>query len=493
MKFIKLDLLTLLIGLFLLSSCKDANTIGLELDPTLAVKGTLNNSLTVKSVTEKDAAANTLSQSRHPLGFINGDPIFGNTESALSMAVSLQAEGYSFGQDPVLDSAVLILPYQRTVSDVNSTFINEFYGDTATSVYGFKVYQLKDNISLQTNFSSDREFATETTVLGSFSAKISPNTPVKVTNIVAGKADTVATVAPHIRIRLDRNFIQNNIVNLDSVTRARSTRFNAAFKGLQIRVDKATSSGKGGMIFTDFTGSGAEANSNASVRLYYRKNTLGSVIDTLAVNFPVAITSGPVAATIKHDYTGTPVKTQLDAPAGNYNVTYLQGLAGLRTKISFPDLANFAATVKGNNPDSKVVINRAELVVNVESGTDVAPYTPALRLALYRNDIAGQRAILTEYIIPTSSQPNPKYAGSSQLVNGFYDKTNKRYMFIVTSYLQDLIDGTTEDYGTYLAVTGFDQSALTPSVVSAARSVISTNSTGGAKPIQLNIYYTKVN
>lgn len=491
MKFIKLDLLTLLIGLFLLSSCKDANTIGFELDPSLAIKGTLNSTVAVKSVTVKDDETSTVGQSRQPLGYINGDPIFGNTEASLAFSVSLPSNGYSFGTNPVIDSAVLVLPYSRVTDALTGTVVNEFYGDTATSVYSFKVHQLKDDITLQSNFQSNREFAVETQVLGSFTAKIMPNTPVMVKDIVVGKPDTSRYIVPELRIKLDNAFIQSRILSLDSVTRAKNSRFAAALKGLRISVDKATSTGKGGMLLIDFAGT------NANLQLYYKKDITNSISqDTVGVSFPISTSNGPVAANIKHDYTGTPIQTQLSTPnpATPYSVTYLQGLAGLRNKISFPDLAAFVTSVKAGNAASKIVINRAELVVNLANGTDAIPYTPAKKLVLYRNDIAGNRLNLVDYSASTNTSTNPKYVGSDRAINGFYDATNKRYLFVLTSYLQNLIDGDTEDYGTFLSVTGFDEAALAPSILTAGRSVITTTSPlTGNNAIKLNIYYTKVN
>ncbi|MHA4893653.1 DUF4270 family protein [Pedobacter sp. PWIIR3] len=487
MKFIKQDLLTLLIGLFLLSSCKDANTIGFELDPTLATKGTLNNTVTVKAVTEKDVPTSSLGVARHPLGYISGDATFGTTEASLSMAVSLQTAGYSFGKNPTIDSAILTLPYQRTIKPITGVVINEFYGDTATTVYSLRVQQLKEDITFQTNFSSDRDYAVETPVIGTFTGKISPNTPVRIFDIVVGKPDTSRYVVPELRIKLDNAFIQNNILNLDSVTLAKNSRFSAAFKGLRISVDKATSTGKGGIMMIDFAGT------NANLQLYYKKDITNSVSkDTVGVSFPISITTGPVAATIKHDYSGTPVQTQLTAPnpVTPYSVSYLQGLTGLRTKLSFPDLAAFASTVKGTGTNSRIVVNRAELVVNVASGSDVAPFTPARRLVLYRNDIAGNRVNLIDY---TATNGN-FYVGGSDSIYGQYDSVNKRYVFVLTGYLQDLIDGKTEDYGTYLSVVGHDETVLTPNLTSPSRSVISSsNPATGDKAIKLNIYYTKVN
>ncbi|HEX8608892.1 MAG TPA: DUF4270 family protein, partial [Pedobacter sp.] len=243
-------------------------------------------------------------------------------------------------------------------------------------------------------------------------------------------------------------------------------------------------------ILVDFAGT------NANLQLYYKKDITNSVSkDTVGVSFPISISSGPVAANIKHDYTGTPVETQLSAPnpATPYNVTYLQGLAGLRNKISFPDLTAFVNSVKAGNAASRIVINRAELVVNVANGTDALPYTPARKLVLYRNDIAGNRLNLVDYSTAANTN-NPKYVGADRAINGFYDATNKRYLFVLTSYLQNLIDGDTEDYGTFLSVAGFDEATLTPTIVTAGRSVINTTTPGsGNNAIKLNIYYTKVN
>lgn len=492
MKFIKQDLLTLLIGLFLLSSCKDANTIGFELDPVLSTKGTLNNSLTVQTVTEKDQPTNTLAKTRHPLGYINDDPIFGDTEASLSMAVSLPSTGYSFGLNPTIDSAILVLPYQRTIDNTTSpsTVYNEFYGDTATSVYSFKVQQLKNDITFETGFMSDKEYAVEAPVLGTFKAKISPNTPVKINEIVVGAADTIITIVPQLRIKLDNSFIQNHILNLDSVTLAKNSRFSALFKGLHVSVDKATTTGKGGILMVDFAGS------NAKLQVYYKKDIVNSVDkDTVETEFPISILTGPVAVTIKHDYTGTPVATQLATPnpATPYNVTYVQGLTGLRTKLSFPDLAAFVTTVKGTNTNSKIVINRAELVVNVASGSDVAPFVPARKLTIYRNDIAGNRVNIVDYS-NIQNVLNPYYVGGDPSVSGYYDATKKRYIFMLTGYLQDLIDGNTEDYGTYLSVTSYDEAVISPTLTSASRaSISSVNPASGDSAIKLNIYYTKVN
>jgi hypothetical protein len=490
MKFIKQDLLTLLIGLFLFSACKSTNSVGIDPDPDYAIIGDLKV-LPLSSATVAEEVTTTTGLGMYPLGFIKADPVFGSTEASIVMTVSLPSLDYSFGSDPLVDSAILVLPYANTV---DSSKITRVYGDTATSVYKFKVEQLDQDLSTQKSFQSNKEWAA-TVYAGSVKGKLRPNTRASIIDIVAGKADTSRLLpVPMLRIPLEPAFIQNNILNLDSATKSKLSKFNAAFKGLKISVDKTESTGTGGIAFFDF--SSTDETTRPKIEIYYKKLQSNSQIqrDTAFVSFPIAPVSGPVAATVKHDYTGTPVQAQLDAPnpAVPHKVTYLQGTGGLKNKISFTDLKKFVDEAKAGNPKSRIVINKAELVLNVSSGTDVAPYIPAERLTLYRLDIAGQRVNLTDNIEGVGNSRNPRYAGSPAAFGGFYDKKNKRYTFTLTAYLQELVDGTTQDYGTFIGSSSLTQFDINSSVSSGARTVLSTKDAGPAdKPLKLNIYYTK--
>ena len=492
MKFIKQDLLTLLIGLFLFSACKSTNSVGIDPDPDYAIIGDLKV-LPLSSATVPEEATVTTGLGVYPLGFIKADPVFGSTEASIVMTVSLPSLDYSFGRGPLVDSAILVLPYANTV---DSSKITRVYGDTATSVYGFKVEQLDQDLSTQKSFLSNKEWAA-TVYAGSVKGKLRPNTRTSITDIVAGKADTSRLLpVPMLRIKLDPAFVQTYILDLDSATKSKLSKFNAAFKGLKISIDREKSSGTGGIAFFDF--SSTDETTRPKIEIYYKKFQSNSDIqrDTAFVSFPIAPLSGPVASTVRHDYAGTPVQAQIDVPnpATPYTVTYLQGVGGLKNKISFTDLKKFVDEAKAGNPNARIVINKAELVLNVSSGTDVAPYIPAERLTLYRLDIAGQRVNLTDNIEGVGKTANPRYAGSPAAFGGFYDKKNKRYTFTLTAYLQELIDGTTQDYGTFIGSSSLTQFDISSSIKSGARTVLSTKDAGpGDKPLKLNIYYTKTN
>ena len=479
MKFIKQDLLTLLIGLFLFASCKNTSNIGLDVDPNTAIQGTLVNDQQVTSQTLKEPDFNTSILTQHPIGYMV-DPIFGKTESSVGMTVTPPSLSYDFKTSPVLDSAVLVL-----------NLAPQFYGDTATSRYSIDVYQLTAPIL---KLKASDAIPHNGTLLGNFNSKIFPNTKIKITDIVVGGKDTARTVPAQIRIPLNKAFIQNTILTLPTTGTSTSDKFVQYFKGLYAEINKTSSTGTGGVAFLDFAGT------NSYLQLVYKTTNASSGIDTVSTNFPIGTSSGTVTANINHDYTSTAVKTQLDnpGPAANptqYGVTYLQDLGGVRTKISFPTLKNFTTTY------GKAIINKAELVVDLSAGTFALPFAPSQRLSLYRWDIASQEVNLPDHDQSGTSSTGATYTGdarakSDAVFGGYYDSLKNRYVFNVTAYVQDIIDGTKIDYGTYIAPSSLTATAFnlgtSRTTYSASRAVIGTFGSTTNR-LKLNIYYTKIN
>lgn len=484
MKFSKLDLLTLLISLFLFSSCKDSSTIGLDIDPANAVQGTLIDTVTVTSRTVADVPASTYSTGsgigRYPLGEMRDD-VFGATTASLAMSVNLPNGSIIFGTNPVIDSVVLVLPFYQSPAGVTQYRGVEFYGDS-TAIYSVNVSQLTDNLSTQSTWLSNKIY-TSSTQLGTFAAKISPNTPVKVVDIVTGAKDTVKTNLPQMRIKLDPAFIKSKILSLDSLSLSSNAKFNLAFKGLKVT---ASASGKsGGMMFLDFT-------ANSNVEIYYKQQnaTTPANIDTLVALFPINPTTNAVAATVAHDYTNTPVADQLKT-GKEYQTTYLQSMSGVRNKITFPYLKTLIAKI-----GSKVVINKAELVIDSSNPADSIPFKIAPRIALYTTDIAQQRVNVQDNnpYSSTNTTGDIRTATSGIPFGGFYDYTKKSYTFVITNFIQDLVDGKTADNGTYLGSTGFSGSmSLFPFANTAGRVVIGSFNNTNNRKIRLNIYYVKTN
>ncbi len=460
MKLYKLDLLTLLISLFILGSCQNSDSIGLDVDPETDLSGSFIDTMSISTATVLDDSIATNSLSQFPLGYFN-DPLLGKTTANIALSLNLATTGTTFGTSPVLDSAVLVLHYG-----------DEFSGDS-TSILNFEVRQLSTPLSAAKAYYNTFRHSFDNTLIGSKSAMVKLKDSVKVTEIVTGKADVQKTRAPQLRIPISPTFINNNFLKAAATNFSSDDAFQKFIKGLYLSVNRSQTAGAGGIAFFNLSDS-------SRLEVYY-KTPNGSAIDTIRTTFPIKSGSLPVAAEFSHDYTGTPVQTQLANASVQYDVNYVQGLAGLRTRIRFPYIDKLKSL--GN-----ITINKAELIVSVVGGTD--GFKPAKRLLMYRTDIANQRQFLPDFGM------DPAVSLTDLDFGGFYDQTNKRYKFVVTTYIQDILKGKLKQYDTFLAPVSLNYNRSSGPVVSgttAARTVFGSGKPGVTYKMKLNIIYSKIN
>lgn len=457
MKYFRLDLLTLLISLFILSSCEKKGTIGLDIAPQDSIKSALSESTIIETTTVREDSVLTSGISQNALGFLK-DPVFGTTEANLAMALNLPSVNLTFGQSPTLDSAILVLQYGT-----------QFYGDSLTSDYVVNVHQLTEEYNTQRSYYNTKAWNYNSQIIGSLPAfkKFAWRDSSNVTVIVDGKPDSVKKVVPQIRIRMNRDFIENNFLNGDVNNFKNSTVFNKFLKGLFVTINKSTPTDKGGVIFFNL-----QSSSVSGLEIYY-KNTVNNVVDSNLVVFkPVA------SSNIKHNYAGTDIETKLNTVS---STVYVQPMGGLRTKLRFSNLE----VLKQNGP---VSINKAELVIPVINGSD-NPLKPAPRLTLYKLDIAGQRKPVAD------NSPNDNRFLDPLLFGGFYNATAKTYTFNITSYIQDFINTGVVQYDTFIAPIDLPVTAnfnVSPSATTAPRSILGGKD-NPQSPIKLRIIYTKPN
>jgi hypothetical protein len=459
MKLYKLDLLTLLISLFILSSCQNTDSIGLDVDPATEITGTFTDTVTVVSFTAKDDSMVTNTLPKYPLGhFI--DPIFGKTTANIAMSLTMDPPGLSFGTSPVLDSAVLVLYYA-----------NEFYGDS-TSNFQVDVHQLNNALSTSVQYFNTQPQSHGSTVIGSKRLRFSIKDSVRITEIVTGKPDIQVTRRPQMRIPINSNFVTTNFLNAGSTTLSSNDLLNRSVKGFYLTINKSQSTGPGGVAFFNLTDS-------SRLEVYYKSQN-GAFIDTVLHKFPIVNNAVPVIADFKHDYTGTAIPANLNSNS-QQNITYVQGLAGLRTKIRFPHIEKLKNL--GN-----ITINKAELIVSVVGGTDA--FKPASRLIMYRTDIASQRQFIPDF------STEPAFSLTDVDFGGFYDSSKKHYRFQITSYIQDILKGKLKQFDTYIAPVSPDYNRSVGPAVSgstAGGSVLGSGKPGVSYQMKLRIIYSKIN
>jgi len=471
MKFFKLDLLTLLISLFILNSCKNQDTIGLGVtSSSTQLNGTLidTSTIIVNTIPEDTVITNALGKT--PFGLFN-DPIFGTTEADL--AIDLESpSGYTIPTGTVtIDSAMLVLRYA-----------NGFYGDSLTTRYKANVYQLSERMYSAAQYYNTRSWKyNSSTLLGTQSFFSRTHDTIGIGVVLPGIRDSIQRVPAQLRIPIDKNFINNLLFNANANQLGSNLLFENYVNGLYLTMDKSGTTGPGGIFMMAL-------DSSARIDVYY-KSLDGTTIDTTVTSIPSTLH----AAQIKHTYTSA-IQTELNnQKTGSRNVIYLQGTAGLRAKISFPYLKNIIKTV-GN-----IVINRAELVIT-PNPSSIIPFAPIPKITMYRYDIAGQRAPLQD-----ANAGDPRYQGVP-VFGGYYSylpnsglvypgSLPEGYHFVITGYISDLMNGVSPDYGTFLgAIDNTNISsvdiAATPQV--ASRSVaIGTDKTSPYR-ITLNIIYTKI-
>jgi hypothetical protein len=451
MKFYKLGLLTLLISLFILNSCKTQDGIGL--DPATPIAGDLIIDTSIVSTTvPEDSVVTNGSATRAPLAFFK-DPDFGTTEANIAAVLNLPGSAaYTLPTGTItIDSVRLILPYAT----------DGFYGDSLLSQYKIDVHQLDERILLTKSYYNTKHFSFTPALLGTKTFYARVHDSVQVTNIVTGGPDTLIKIKPHLRIPINPGFINTNFFGASTSVLSSNDIFSNTVKGLYLTLDKTKTPGTGGNIFFGLD--------SAAVMVYY-KRVDGTTIDTTSVSLPLGVNVNE----IKHTYTGTKAEAALNGTSTD-GLVYLQGLAGLRAKLSFPNVKNIL--------DGKTIINRAELVVKVKPGT-TTPFAPSRRLTLYTYDIAHQRINLQD-----ASPTDPR----ATVFGGSFNPATGEYHFIVTAFMQDLIRGKTTDYGTYLAPVdpiATDVVDITPAATYAERAIIG----GKNSPyrIKLNIIYTKL-
>ncbi len=464
MKFFRLDLLTLLISLFILSSCKKQGSVNLGVNDETLIEGKLidTSSVFVSTVREEDASASGLTQT--PLSYFK-DPVFGITESNVAMDLNLPGSiSYSLPTGTItIDSAILVLPYA-----------NGFYGDSITTRFKANVYQLDERLLSNVSYPASKKWKSKSTLLGTQSFLSRTHDSVKVVEPIRAKKDSVMKFSPQLRIPINPQFVRTNLFDAPASQLSSNLVFKNAVNGLYVTLDKAQT-GPGGTFMLNMD--------SASVKVYFKTKTTTAGVDKIDTSY-IILPSAVRSAEIRHDYTGTAIAAELASTQKTRGNFYLQGLLGLRAKIQFPYLKEIITKV-----GSDIIVNRAELVISAQPGTTF-PYEALNSLMFYRLDIANQRINIQDNM---SSDPR-----ANASYGGFYNPAKKEYHFLVTAYVQDLMRGKVVDYGAYLGAVNNQGSSffsdVRPDPQLDGRSALIGFDKDSPSPnrIKLNIIYTKV-
>ncbi len=336
------------------------------------------------------------------------DPAFGKTTSSFYTHLRLSSEEVNFGDQPVLDSVVLVL------------FYNSWYGDTTTR-QNLKVYEIEEDLSFDSIRYSNQHLRTYPQLLANCDFYPQPTD-----SVVVGKD----TLAPHLRINLSKfsNYLGNKILYAPSDALSNNTAFTSFFKGLYVQ---STPVNSGGALLS-FAVTGA----TSKMILYFHD---GKDPSKDSLSYEIFINEA-CARFMHYDHNryldaGQDLKRQVlnrDTAWGAKNL-FLQGLGGIRVKVKFPYMKNF-----GNG--KIVAINDALLLLkNYETDTT---YKPPSNLTMLRVDSAGRMGYLID------ENEGAAYFGGS------YNATLRTYFFRITRHMQKVImNEYTTSFDLYMYVT----------------------------------------
>ncbi|HLC82789.1 MAG TPA: DUF4270 family protein, partial [Bacteroidia bacterium] len=376
------------------------------------------------------------------------DPIFGPATASMYTQVRLPTgiSSTTFGTSPTCDSIILSLVYEGTV-----------YGKKERKDLKLSVHQVTDVMSTATTYYSNSTLTYNSVDLTETDGHL----------FKANTFDSVATVGglllkPQVRARLDNSFGQLLLNNATMGNLIDNASFQSLLNGIYITTENTTGllSEDGNIVHFKM--------GESKITLYYQNSTT----DSLSYDFSL----GSVARFnhFEHDYSTGGIDSQLDMQINNptppnQNATvFVQGIAGVKTKIEFPYLMHWV-------DNGLIGVNKAELVISVDTNL----------LDLYRLDtFAAPSALIlfginddgTVYAIPDAFEGATYFGGT-------YNSGTLQYKFNIARYIQQILDGDRNNNGLYILASN--------GAVFANRVVIG-GASSSTRPMKLNLTYTKI-
>lgn len=387
-----------------LFSCTDPDLIGLEVQPE-SDKIVLSSLDEQQVFTLSSIAQDSIRIDENGYNLLGGysDPVFGLVAAAFSTHLIPSDNSIDFGENPVLDSAVLSFAYAG------------YYGDTMSDM-SINVYELASAIELDSTYYSNESFPVAD-LLQTATVSLRPLTK----QFIDG--DTIGTA----QIRIPMNALGETLL-ASQTSFEDNAQFLSYFKGVQLQLLDAAEA----VVYLNLK------NDMSKLTLYYKND------ENDALHYDLVM--GVTAARLNH----FELAQNLDV-ASNYGI---QSMGGYDLKLDFVDLDHLSDLLVGK------VINKATLEFTLEEGS-AAEFSAHADLSLVRMDEEGKKHFLTDFF------------EGAQHFGGALEGT--KYVFNISKYLQELVEGTIEEKDLYLVPPG--------AAVNANRTLLDEN-------VRLNIIYT---
>lgn len=441
-------------------SCSDPASIGADLLIEDQANLQFTNETPIQATTIEGDVLQTYSPfvalqlGRHLFGRFE-DPVVGISEASIYSQISLGTQSPPDTIIQSFDSVILSLAYDTLFS----------YGDINES-FSLEVLQVEEDLSNIADYFSNQTFQTASTPIGS--ADFIPDLitqPTIVDYSLNPSGDNVTTY-PHLRIPLSGDFI--TMLAQDTSLFSSDTTFQNFFKGIHIKPTSLNSS----MFRFDFT------NAISRISFYYTTS------DSTNAEYKLDFTSGNARVlNISHDYESTLVNDALQNLSDS--LLFIQGMTGVNTQITFPDLSSLDG----------IVVNKAELEFTVADlpQNDTTAYPLATQLIASLVDGSGESDILPDVQAAFSSAVPivTEIHGGIPVVETQDGTSVTKYKINISSYFQSVLNGETEN--SFKLSNGVEQNSwyfqLPPKAIDPSK-VILYGPNHPQYPMKLNLTYT---
>ncbi|MDA8571731.1 DUF4270 domain-containing protein [Flavobacteriaceae bacterium] len=529
----KLFSLSLILSLFFACE-KEFSELGSGIvgAPNIEIK---TQSYPVKSYNKRITPFQSNGLPKNLLGY-HKDPVFGPTTVHFLAQLTPRNYNVNFGDNPVLDSVVLTIPYAVKKSDDEYT-IDSLYGEHPVKLSIFKNnFLLRDfdpNSDLDENqrYFSDGSLSSseqlnaadmEGQLLYTTSEFFPSNEEIILTEVNdEGETETSATLTPSLRLKLDElsslpeNFWEDLILEKeDSDELSSANNFYNYFRGLYFKVE-AVDPDNGHLIQLDF------ATANAHVKLFYNYENTGSDGGTTTKysTYDMAF-SGNRVSIYENDFDASILQSIANANEQDGDERlYLKGGEGSMAVVelfsedeSGNDFDDFITDFRENSGDEiliKRLVNEAYLEFYIDEAATGSDADHPNRIFVY--DLNNNTPLVDYYLDNTvnTTTSDSKYTHLVPVSTETDDQgtEHKKYKVRLTGHLNNIVtkDSTNVKIGLLVSsnvgaadmrtLQQYDENVefIPTGTILSPKSVIlhGSNSSDELKKVKLKVYYTE--
>lgn len=490
--------------IFSLVACNDDfNEIGSSIVDHNNFDARLYDHASLTAHSDKITKVKSNNLSSYALGVYN-DPVYGKTTANVLTQLALSRENPNFGDEPELDSVVLVVPYFSTVKgqdatgrqyDLDSVFGN---GSIKLSVfrsnYFLRDFDPSDNYNPQTYYSDDigkfEDNLEPTPLFENHNFEPSNEEVVLVTPLLNpedGEADTTK-VSPQLRVKLPVAYFEEAIIDQEGTNNLQTNpNFADYFRGVYMKAEQQQ--GEGFFSLLNFR------SEDAGIKLYYKnERTPAEGEEEATYNYN----------TFKLNFARQTVNVfdteYQNLPAGDN--LYVKGGEGSLAVVDLFTDENQLDSIRSTD----WLVNEANLKFYVN--TDEMPGDQENPHRLFIYDINNNR-ILKDYVMSGDVRENDVLNSRTiHLGRMESDDNGSYYKMRITNYVNDIInnDSTNTRLGLVAsqnvnidniikAETANDEVTKVPmsTVLSRNGTVLYGPQAPNGKALKLEIYYTESN